>query len=128
MTGIRTLEENIARLEEATARADESTRAARAALKDLEHKRKEMADLLERLAPMMVEEAIGELVKEGLDQLGEQFKEASQETYNRVLAQTDILLNLALGKPGSTRPNTEDIRPKLAAMIRAWIVEEVRKA
>lgn len=128
MTGIRTLEENIARLEEATERADAATRDARAALKDLEHKRREVVRLLSTDAPVLVETAINGAVAQGLDDLSEQFQQASRETYDRVIAQVDVILNIALGKPGSTRTGHADLRPELAQMIREWVVDRVAQS
>lgn len=125
MAGITTLEQNIARLEKATADAREATREAHEAVKDLREERKQVDYLLGHRAVDLVDERIGKLVKDQLDQLGPGLAAHSQQIYQRVTEQADKLVNICLGPEWSTRNGKEDLRPALAAKLREWLREEM---
>lgn len=124
---IRDLEDNIARLTAASERAEEATRQAREAVKDLLAIEKRIQLMIGKELESTVNERINEVATKGLKELGEHFKQASDATYQRVIHQADLLINISLGKEGAVRKDQEDLRPMLAEKLREWVVAEIRK-
>lgn len=128
MSGIRDLEENIARLEAASERAERAAREANAATKALEQKRKELRYLIDQTVDDVLQEAVVPIVSKGLHDLELQFRDATKQTHARVLEQVDVLLNAAIGRPGKVKGKDVDLRPQLIELIRTFVLDEVRKA
>lgn len=121
-----TLEENIARLEKATEEARQATREAHAARKDLLRVQKEVEALLGPEVAEQVSRSVNDALRDELRQVLDAAVKASHDTYARVLNQVDLLINLALGKPGKMAGKEKDLRPELAEKIRLWILEQMR--
>lgn len=127
-TGIRDLEDDIARLEEAAMRAEEATRAACVAAMMLDDKRRELDLLLSSFPNEVVRVSIDEAVASGLEEVGDRITEAARLSHQQVMDQTNKILNLAFGRPGNRQGKGRDLRPMLAEKIRFWVLEQVRDA
>lgn len=126
---MKTLEENIAKFEAAAERAELAAREANAATKALRQAEKDVRDLLDRdKLTAMVDKAMSDVMREGLDSLAAAFKKAQGRVNDRVLEQVDVILDLAIGKEGRTTGSKTDLRPDLAELIRRFVHEEVTKA
>lgn len=99
----------------------EQARAATAELngtkKDLERTIKEAREVLKA----EVATTVSNEIERCLNEFGEQIRNWSDSLYGHVQGQVDLLINLAIGKPGKE----EDLRPLMAAMFRRWIGEQL---
>lgn len=123
MTGLAKLEETIAKLEAATEECRQATREAHEAWQQLREERKEVDRLLGQRAADLVEDRVAALVKTELEAIGPQLRDLSNGLYDRMAREADRLVDLCLGKEWAVEHGREDLRPRLAAKLREWIVE-----
>lgn len=106
------------RLAEAVEAAKEATREANAAKKDLERARKEAHEFITG----DLRATITEEMQRTMGAFNDEFPKQVQSMYAKVSEQVDLLINLAVGKPGR---NGDDLRPEMAAMFGKWIGEQL---
>ncbi|HSW90016.1 MAG TPA: hypothetical protein VLH19_04050 [Patescibacteria group bacterium] len=122
------LEEQINKFETALAEMRDEIRVAHEAIRALRDERRLVQELLKADdIKKMVTERVSEVVKAELDRLGPEMREYTNQIYDRVGKQIDILIDLSLGKENSKRSDTEDLRPALALHLRKWLKEEIQK-
>lgn len=128
MAALTSLDEKIADMKAAADDMRSVVSEGHAFLKDLRTERREIERLLEPRAAALVEEHLTRLVKEGMAELGNVLHVQSQGIYERVQGQVDKLINLCLGPEHALgRGKVEDLRPRLAAMLRLWLRDEIVK-
>jgi exonuclease VII small subunit len=125
VTDTSKLEQTITRLQEAVTACKEATREAHQATKDLRAERQQVQQLLGPTAKELVHSKVEDLVTTEFNKLGPVLKANSRSIYDRVQQQIDMIIDLSLGKQGSTRKGHEDLRPVLASKLRDWLQVEI---
>lgn len=119
---LRNLEERIAKLEEAADGVREATREAHEATKLLRRAEKDVRDLLKTDVRELVDEAISDAVRIGLEGYSDTIRKAQDEAFDRVGAAFEELARIYLeGSDG--KPSIPELVEQRLAGIRA-----IRKA
>lgn len=126
MVGIEELNKTIERFEKAQQVLREESRLAHEAAQGLKEQRKALEKLIKE-SMQEIDRKLLERVENELKEIGEQWDKASDQIYDKVGKQIDILIDLSLGKHSGRRGNTVDIRPVLAEKLGEWIHEELEK-
>lgn len=126
MPGLEDLNKSIERLEEAQKRLREETRLAHEAAQALKEQR-QAAERLVKETMLELEDLIQKKVVKELAELGEQVDKSSNQIYDKVGRQIDLIINLSLGKHKSRAGNTQDIRPMLAEHLKEWLRENIEE-
>lgn len=123
------LEEQINKFETALAEMREEVRMAHEATRAARTERKELERLLQNEEiKKMVHDRVDHTVKAELDKIAPEIRSYSTKLYEHVGVEIDRLIELSLGKVGSTKVGTEDIRPKLASHLKEWLRQQIRES
>ena len=119
MTALRNLEERIEKLEQAAEEIREATREAHSTTKALRQAEKDVRDLLKRDVRAIVDEAIADAVRAGLEGYGDTIRKAQDEAFDRVGAAFEELARIYLeGDPKDGKASIPELAEQRLAAIR----------
>lgn len=131
MSGMTTLEANIAKFEKARDELNEAIRQSHEVLKDIKEERKIIERLLREGATKVVCDRINAAVGKELEEFGDQLESNTHKIYNKIGSEVDKLIAISLGDDAISKcfakktGKQQDLRPMLAAKFREWILEVI---
>lgn len=123
--GMTELEKNILRFEGARDELHAAIRDAHAVLKDLKEERRIIDRMMHDDVKKRVNDKVDKVVRSELEKIQPEIRKQTAKIYEKVGEQIDKLISLSLGKEYSDKKGQSDLRPKLAAKLREFIIEVI---